>query len=251
MRTGSEVSIGVVLPDVLGTYSDTGNAVVLAQRARWRGIGARIVHLTADRPPATGCDLYLVGGGEDTAQAFAADWLARHPPLRDAMAHTAVTLAVCAGMQILGRTFVDAEGRRRPGAGLLDAHTSPRRRRAVGELIARCTLPEVDVLTGFENHRGGTVLGPGVRPLGVVRSGVGNGGTATDTGEGAVCGRVLATYLHGPVLARNPALADHLLGLGTGSTLPPLPEDPDIAALRRGYLTRPARRRFRGRRTPA
>lgn len=247
MTRDSELSIGVVLPDKLGTYSDAGNAVVLAQRALWRGVGARIEHLTADRPPATGCDLYLVGGGEDTAQTFGIEWLARHPELRHAMAGTAVTFAVCAGLQILGHTLVDAEGRRHAGAGLLDVWTSPRRRRAVGEVLARCELPDVGMLTGFENHRGGTVLGPGVRPLGRVRAGVGNGGGHADRFEGAVAGRVLATYLHGPVLARNPSLADHLLRLATGTALPDLPEPPDVTDLRRTYLAAGPVRRHRAR----
>lgn len=237
MTTSPGLRIGVLLPDVLGTYSDAGNAVVLAESAKRHGIGARIERLTADHPPATGCDVYLLGGGEDTAQAFAADWLRHQPALCRAMATTAVTFAVCAGLQILGLTMGDRDGNRSAGAGLLDVHTVRRRRRAVGEVVSHCELPGVGLLTGFENHSGGTVLGPGVQPLGTVRSGVGNGGDRSDTSEGAVAGRLIGTYLHGPVLARNPALANHLLTLATGRALPDLPEPPDVALLRQRYLT--------------
>jgi lipid II isoglutaminyl synthase (glutamine-hydrolysing) len=254
-----ELVIGVLLPDVLGTYSDAGNAVVLAQRAHWRGIDARILRFTADTSPPAGCDLYLLGGGEDAAQLFAIEWLARHRTLHRALSDSAVTFAVCAGLQILGTTLTDVQGRCHGGLGVLDLTTSPRRRRAVGEVVTRCVLPGVGLLTGFENHRGVTTLGAGVRPLGQVLSGVGNGAPPSRSRplrpsshgaiEGAITDRVVATYLHGPVLARNPALADHLLsrvtGEGFSDSAPP--EVPDLPGLRRRYLspTSPRRARFR------
>lgn len=249
--TAPELTIAVLLPEVLGTYSDAGNAVVLAHRARRRGIPAEILHVPADTRPPAGCDIYLLGGGEDTAQGFAAAWLARHHALLHAMEHTAQTLAVCAGLQILGHTMLDRHGRERPGLGLLDLATAPGRRRAVGEIITRCELPGVGLLTGFENHAGTSIGGPGHHPLGRVRTGTGNGDRAPRGArpEGAVTDRILATYLHGPVLARNPALADHLLHRATGLPpddpgLPPadpeltgLPDPADLAELRRSYLT--------------
>ncbi|HEY2205778.1 MAG TPA: glutamine amidotransferase [Pseudonocardia sp.] len=237
MTDASAVTIALLLPDVLGTYSDSGNATVLQRRLGWRGVPARVLRCTADRPPPTGCDVYLLGGGEDTAQLFAARWLRERRALRGALARGAVTLAVCAGMQILGRWMADEQGVRHPGAGLLDLTTSPRGRRATGELVADCVLPGVGRLSGFENHRGATALGSGARPLSRVLSGVGNGVRPGRGGpvEGAVSGRIVATYLHGPVLARNPALADHLLSEVLGSPLPEL-ELPDQAALRATYL---------------
>jgi len=102
MTGASTIRIGLLLPDVLGTYSDTGNAAVLAARARWRGIPTEIVTITADSTPPAGCDVYLLGGGEDTAQLFAADWLRRHRDLHHALDSSARVLAVCAGLQILG-----------------------------------------------------------------------------------------------------------------------------------------------------
>jgi CobQ-like glutamine amidotransferase family enzyme len=129
----------------------------------------------------------------------------------------------------------DSSGRRHPGVEILDLTTEPGRRRAVGEVVSRCALPEVGALTGFENHRGVTVLAPGTPPLGRVIRGAGNG--TGDRGEGVLTPRVVGTYLHGPVLARNPALADEVLHTVTGATLPPLAL-PDQEAVRQARLHR-------------
>ncbi|MGH3813819.1 MAG: type 1 glutamine amidotransferase [Pseudonocardiaceae bacterium] len=238
MSGESTVTIGLLLPDVLGTYSDAGNATILAQRLRWRGIPAEILTITARDLPATSCAVYVLGGGEDTAQQFAADWLRRHDQLRRALENSAVTLAVCAGLQILGRSLSDASGHDYPGLGLLDIATAPGRQRAVGEVITTCAVPGIGSLTGFENHRGVTTLGAGTAPLGRVITGIGNGTCDHHFGhrtEGVLTDRVVGTYLHGPVLARNPALADHILHKVTGQSLPPL-NLPDQTALRRIYL---------------
>lgn len=252
--SGTELTIGVLLPDVLGTYSDAGNALVLAARARSRGVDVHIVSIHADDTPPAGCELYLLGGGEDAAQAAAIDWLSGHRALRRALAGPAVTFAVCAGLQILGVTLTDVQGRCRDGLGLLDLTTVPGTRRAVGEVVTRCELPGVGLITGFENHRGSTTLGT-TCPLGRVVSGTGNGGPhRSGAVEGARSGNVIATYLHGPVLARNPALADHILERATGCTFSPAdaPAIPDLPELRRHYLSAgPARRRPPAPRDPA
>jgi CobQ-like glutamine amidotransferase family enzyme len=243
------VGIGLLLPDVLGTYSDTGNATVLARRLHWRDVDAEIVPVMARDVPPNSCDLYLIGGGEDTALYFAARWLARHPGLQLAMTN-AVTFGVCAGLQLLGRVMVDRAGREHPGVGLLDLETHHASTRAIGEVVAWCGLPDVGRLTGFVNHGGATTLGPGVAPLAEVQRGPAN--TPDDHVEGAVSPAarrpgadghrpgILATYLHGPVLARNPALADHLLSRVVGGPLPELDPGllPDLPALRSMYLHR-------------
>ncbi len=211
--------IVVVYPDLLGTYGDRGNGIVLAGRARRRGVAAELVEATSDRALPRG-DIYVLGGGEDAPQVQAAELLARDGSLAEAVAAGAVVLAVCAGYQVLGTTFPAADGAPVPGLGLLEVATAKgRRRRAVGEAAVAATIPGVGLLSGFENHAGTSVLGPGVRPLGALRHGVGNG----DGTDGAWSGRVVGTYLHGPVLARNPALADTLLTWATGmESLPPL-----------------------------
>jgi CobQ-like glutamine amidotransferase family enzyme len=248
MSADSTIGIAVLLPDLLGTYSDVGNATVLAQRLRWRGLAARIIEVPSVGTPPTTCDLYVLGGGEDTAQIAAARWLSSHRALVGTLSDRAVTLAVCAGLQLLGHATTGTDGLVRPGLGLLDLTTRPGVRRAVGESVAVSTLAGVGVLTGFHNHRGTSVLGSSANPLGHVASGPANH-PATD-GEGALSGfggradrgpGVVATYLHGPVLARNPALADHLLARVVGHPLADLDPDrlTDLPALRRSYLGTP------------
>ena len=236
MTPPASLDIAVLLPDVLGTYSDVGNAVVLAERARHRDIPAHVRQFgISDIPPRT-ADIYLLGGGEDTAQLTAAHWLRRHR-MRDVFAEKAVVLAVCAGFQLLGTTMTDRAGHCHPGVGVLDATTAPGSTRAVGEVIAISTIPELDRLTGFENHLGRTVLGANHTPLGHVEQGTGNGvphhGRPAD---GVATPTIIGTYLHGPVLARNPDLADHLLTRATGLRLPPL-DLPDQNAVRDAYLS--------------
>ena len=170
---------------------------------------------------------------------YAVQWLLGQPALLRTL-QTAQVLAVCAGMQVLGDWMQDSAGRRMGGAGVLDLTTTAGRRRAVGEVVADCTDRDIQTLTGFENHRGHTHLGPGAAPLGRVLSGTGNG----DGTDGVLTPSVVGTYLHGPVLARNPTLADFLLRRATGRTLPAL-DIPDEVASRRLHLGRGRRRRLR------
>ena len=232
------VRIGLVLPDVMGTYGDGGNAVVLRQRLRLRGIAAEIVEITlADAVPDS-LDLYTLGGAEDYAQRLATKHLLRYPGLQRAAARGAPVLAICAAIQVLGHWYETSSGERVDGVGLLDVTTSPQPERTIGEvvstpLIAGLTQP----LTGFENHRGGTTLGTDARPLAAVVTGAGN--RLGDGVDGAVQGSVVATYLHGPCLARNPELADMLLSAVVGP-LDPL-DLPEVEQLRRERLAAPRR----------
>jgi CobQ-like glutamine amidotransferase family enzyme len=229
--------IAVVYPDLLGTYGDGGNGLVLARRAEWRGLDAVLLQSTSDRPLPE-ADLYCLGGGEDGPQVRAARTLIDDGTLARRVADGAVVLAVCAGFQIVGRTFPGATGDPHEGVGLLDVDTvKPDGPRAVGEVLVDVdpgVLGTVPTLTGFENHGGATARGEGVAALGQVVAGVGNG--AGDGSEGALQGRVVGTYLHGPVLARNPALADRLLGWAVGDgTLCPL-DDRESEGLREERL---------------
>ncbi|MDV6299440.1 glutamine amidotransferase [Dietzia maris] len=236
----STVRIGLVLPDVMGTYGDDGNSLVLRQRLMWRGYDAEIVRITLEDEVPDSCDLYTVGGGEDAAQKLASRHLTASPGLQRAVERGAPVLAICAGMQVFGEWFVVSDGSRAPGLGLLDVTTTPQASRSIGELVV---APQVagltQPLTGFENHMGATVLGPDAAPLGRVTSGVGNGvptGQQVPAGglvEGVVQGSIIATYMHGPALARNPELADLLLCRALGvDSLPPV-EVPAVAQLRR------------------
>lgn len=214
----STLRIGVIYPAVLGTYGDGGNAVVLAERARRRGFAAEIVEIGLGDPVPVELDIYTLGGGEDSAQAIAAGKLRASNALTEAARRGAPVLAICASLQVLGTEYTDARDKLVPGLGLLDVVTTPRGKRAIGELI---TSPLVEglsePLTGFENHGGGTVVGSDATPLGRVTHGVGNGAFSPqgplpeERYEGAVQGSVIGTYMHGPALARNPELADFIL----------------------------------------
>lgn len=231
MSTDSTLRIGLILPDVLGTYGDDGNALVLRQRARARNIDAEIVPIRLGEAVPDSLDIYAIGGGEDVAQSIAAEHLLADGGLARAAASRRPILAICAGFQILGESF-RAGGKEIDGLGLVDCRTDSLATRAIGEI---CTVPFGDVvkqpLTGFENHMGRTVLGKDARPLGTVVRGVGNEGPEVQPGEditklkaaggaeGAVQDSIICTYLHGPVLARNPELADVLLARAMGVEL--------------------------------
>ena len=230
--------IGLVLPDVMGTYGDGGNAVVLRQRLKLRGHDAEIVEITLADPVPSELDLYTLGGAEDYAQRLATRHLQRYPGLQQAAERGAPVLAICAAIQVLGHWYETSSGERVDGVGLLDVTTSPQENRTIGEVVSQPLLDGLrERLTGFENHRGGTVLGTQAAPLARVISGAGN--REGDGIDGAVQGSVIATYLHGPCLARNPELADHLLTQVVGE-LPPLEID-EVAQLRRERLAAPRR----------
>lgn len=217
-----------VYPDLLSTYGDRGNLLVLERRARLRGIPADVIEVNSDQPVPHDGDIYLMGGGEDLPQILAARRLRADGGLIAAARSGAVIFAVCAGYQLLGNQFGGEEGQPLPGLGLLDISSGRGEQRAVGEILAEVD-PDLGVppLTGFENHQGVTRVGPGARPLSRVIRGVGNG----DGTEGAYAGHVLGTYLHGPALVRNPGLADLLLSWVVGR-LPPLARQDDAWASR-------------------
>ena len=217
-RGASRLRLIWVYPDLLSTYGDRGNLLVLERRARLRGLDAEMVSVNADQPVPRQGDIYLLGGGEDLPQILAARRLRADGGLFAAAQRGAVIFAVCAGYQLLGTEFGGEEGQPVAGLEILDMRSGRGDRRGVGEIVADVNpdlgLPQ---LTGFENHQGMTRRGPGVAPLAQVRAGVGNG----DGTEGVWAGRILGTYLHGPALVRNPALADLLLTWVAGR-LPPL-----------------------------
>lgn len=217
MPSDSALRIVWIYPDLLSTYGDQGNVLVLEHRAQRRGIRTETVHVRSSDPvPETG-DIYLIGGGEDRPQILAAGRLRRDGGLKRAVDRGASLLAVCAGYQIMGTSFAGEEGQPVDGIGLLDISSVRGQARAVGELVAEVDAAlGLPTLTGFENHMGVTRLGPSVRPLSKTVKGVGNG----DGYEGCYTGHVIGTYLHGPALARNPALADLLLSWRVGELAP-------------------------------
>ena len=226
------VEIVLVYQSLLGIYGDRGNALVLRKRLQWRGVDAVLTEVEpGDRIPPDAA-LYLLGGGEDAAQVSAVKYIREDGNLFRGVEAGAVLFAVCAGYQIVGNTFTVGERDEViDGLGLLDVTTRRGTVRAVGETLSHWTRPDgsQSLITGFENHGGFTTLGERAKPLAYVEVGVGN---ANDGTEGAVQDRVIGAYPHGPVLARNPDLADHLLELALGRRLDPL-HNAELDELRR------------------
>ena len=198
-------------PEHLNIYADRGNIAVLRYRCERRGIAFAVAGC-GPGDPLPEADLYYLGGGQDRDQvAIAGDLVARAADLRAAVAGGAAVLAVCGGYQLLGHGYRGHAGDDMPGTGLVDLVTEAGPSRMIGNIAIRCELDRGDPRTvvGFENHAGRTHLGEGVEPLGRVLHGHGNYGA--DGGEGVRAGRVLGTYIHGPLLPKNPWLADWLV----------------------------------------
>jgi len=200
--------------ELLGTYGDRGNADVLKYRAELRKIKARITDISYLDPLPKSGDIYLLGGAEDAAQLLSLTALRKGKILKSAANKGAVVLAICAGFQIIGSSYSTREDEF-AGLELLDVTTEPGDKRLVGDIAVQSPLFTV-AMTGFENHSGVTKLGDGVDAFGTVISGNGNG---IDGVDGAISGNVFGTYLHGPVLARNPEFADLLLERAHGSPI--------------------------------
>jgi CobQ-like glutamine amidotransferase family enzyme len=203
----TRIVVAHLYPDYLNIYADRGNIAVLARRASLRGheLDVRAVSM-GDRLPADASLLY-VGGGQDREQGLVARDIAdRRDELCEAAAAGIAGLAVCGGYQLLGRSYRDTAGTELPGAGILPLHTVAGERRMIGDVLLDC---DGRTLAGFENHAGRTLLDEGAEPLGRVVHGFGNDGASGF--EGCRAGRIVGTYLHGPLLPRNPWLADLLL----------------------------------------
>jgi lipid II isoglutaminyl synthase (glutamine-hydrolysing) len=233
------IRVAHLYPDYLNIYADRGNIAVLTRRAAWRGHELDVEPVGMGDPVEPGAhDLFYVGGGQDREQALVAtDIAAKGDALREAVAAGVAVLAVCGGYQLLGRFYRDRSGAELPGAGLVPLHTVAGERRMIGDVLLECELEpgERRTLAGFENHAGRTILEPGAEPLGRVIAGFGNDGE--NDFEGCRSGRVVGTYLHGPLLPRNPWFADWLLAQaiahrsgGAAPALEPLPDDLEAEA---------------------
>jgi CobQ-like glutamine amidotransferase family enzyme len=226
-------------PDLLGTYGDRGNVICLAERARWHGIDVTVVSVERGGALPDDADLIFIGGGQDRAQELVAPELrAMAPRIAAAADNGAVVFAVCGGYQLLGSHYRTADGDV-PGLGLLDLWTEAGPDRILGNASVDTEL--AGTIVGFENHGGRTYLGANAEPLGRITNGRGNNGT--DGTEGAVQGNFIGTYLHGPVLPRNPKLADALLELASHAELRPIDDSIENAAHERGLELARRRRR--------
>jgi hypothetical protein len=244
------IVVGHLYPDYLNIYADRGNIAVLARRAAWRGheLDVRTVSVGQAVEPGEH-DLLYVGGGQDREQELVADDLvAKGAGVRAAVEGGAALLAVCGGYQLLGRSYRDFHGADLPGIGLFPIETVAGDTRMIGDVLLECELePGASrTLAGFENHAGRTKPDPGAEPLGRVVAGFGNDGESGF--EGCRVGRAIGTYLHGPLLPRNPWFADWVLAqalahrLGEAPVFEPLVDELE----RQAHSVSAARARSRG-----
>ncbi len=198
-------------PERMNIYADRGNIAVFANRLKWRGMSLEIREFTlGDSVDPSDHDLYYLGGGQDRDQDLVAGDLAhKADALRAGADDGAAQLYVCGGIQLAGHRYQTASGESLAGVGVLDLETVAGSTRLVGDIAISTDLcgPSVEVV-GYENHAGRTHLGD-VSPFGQVISGHGN--NDADKTEGATRDRVIGTYLHGPLLPKNPQIADLLL----------------------------------------
>lgn len=215
-------------PKLMNIYGDRGNIMCLKRRCESRGIGFEVEELSiGDQLNADRTDLVFIGGAQDREQRLVARdlRLVKGEALQEAVANGVTVLAVCGGYQLMGRYYRGADGEELPGVGLLDLwteHPGEGAQRCIGNIVIEW---DGRTLVGFENHGGRTYLGEGVQPLGRVVAGYGNNGR--DGNEGATREGVFGTYMHGALLPKNPAFADHVIQTALsrkhkGITLPPI-----------------------------
>jgi lipid II isoglutaminyl synthase (glutamine-hydrolysing) len=213
--------IGWLYPELMNIYGDRGNIMVLEKRAKWRGIKTEISLLNPGftEKDLRSCNLLMMGGAQDKQQTIVNEDLKKHHNIISEMIENGTPgLYVCGGFQFLGNYYREADGTIIDGLGIFDLHTEnpgENSERLIGNIVIE---PMVKCLSkpivGFENHGGRTYLGNRLEPLGKVLKGHGNNG---DGYEGAIYKNSFGTYLHGPVLPKNPQFADYLIKLAIGA----------------------------------
>ena len=228
-RSKGTIHVVHLYPREMSIYGDLGNTRCLTARIRRHGYTPVLHQHHPGAPFPEVAHLLVGGGGQDSGQARVEDDLALVADrLRSLAADGVPMLMICGMYQLFGNAFITVAGQRLPGLGILDVTTQGNAKRMVGPVVLRTDIGEV---VGYENHSGSTTLGAGQSPFGTVLSGIGNNGT--DGTEGARSGNVIGSYLHGPVLPANPALADSLIGIAaeqaTGRPFEPEPQDDAFA----------------------
>jgi len=205
-----EINIYHMYPDLLNLYGDIGNVICLKKRCEWRGIETNVFNfsLTSDNNIEE-ADIIFMGGGSDRCQSIVySHFLKYKNDVSNAIEDGSPFLAICGGYQLLGESYIDAEGMKIPGVGVFDYITESEERRLIGNVIINNNLGLKPItIVGFENHGGRTYHN--YDTLGSVV--VGNGNNGKDGFEGMIYKNCIGTYLHGPVLPKNPHLADKII----------------------------------------
>ncbi|MBP3885475.1 MAG: glutamine amidotransferase [Olsenella sp.] len=201
--------IAHLFPELLNLYGDSGNILVLRKRLEWRGIEPDVMEVhVGERPTFADADIVFIGGGSDREQRIVCESLLREQAeLKAFVEDGGVLAAVCGGYQLLGESYLMGD-ERLPGLSLVDLYTDRGSPRLIGNIAVESRIAEQPIV-GYENHGGRTHLGSGVEPLGRVLYGHGNDGVSGQ--EGCLYKNVVGTYVHGPLLPKNPGVADYLL----------------------------------------
>lgn len=221
-----ELKIAWLYPDLMSTYGDRGNIIVLEKRCQWRGIEVQVTRVTLETPVKSlrECNVIFMGGAQDRQQKLAGeDFLRRKGPIVKEMVEKGVpALFVCAAYQFVGHYYKPYQGGKIPGAGIFDLYTEhpgDQAKRLIGNVVAKI-IETGETIVGFENHGGRTYLGAKMKPFAKVIRGYGNNGQ--DGFEGAVYKNAIGSYFHGPLLPKNPEIADWLITKALSVSLPPL-----------------------------
>lgn len=209
-----KLTIGWLYPTLMNIYGDRGNVIVLQKRCEWRRISAQIVNIDVGSKESDlrSCDLLMMGGAQDTQQEeVAKDLTRKRNTLKEMIEKGIPGLYICGGFQYLGNYYKTADGHKLQQLGVLDMYTeNPGRERLTGNIAVESEIfGEKTILIGFENHGGRTILGPSIKPLGKVLNGYGSNDSAKE--EGALYKNTIGTYFHGPILPKNPIVADFLI----------------------------------------
>lgn len=250
MNPEKKLKIGYFYPDLLNLYGDDGNVQILAYRAKARGIDSEVVHVNVETELSEDLmksfDLIFMGGGPDSSQkGMYKDLLANKGSyVREFVDEGGVGLFICGSYQLLGNYYKAADGSMLQGLEIFNIHTEHfgnKKPRCIGNVVCEVSeslksdplFSEInkigDTLVGFENHGGRTYLERDVKPFAKILTGYGN--NSEDGTEGAIYKNAIGSYLHGPILARNPHLADYLIAKSLGlDTLAPLDDSLILSA---------------------
>lgn len=212
-----KIKIGWLYPELMSTYSDRGNIICLVKRCEWRGIKTEVVNIDQNTKNIENIDLLFGGGAQDRQQEIVTrDLIFKKDKIKELIDSGIPALFTCGSYQLMGNFYEPSIGTTINGLGIFDIetkHPGINTHRCVGNITAEILIPEIKnkILVGFENHGGKTILGKNAKPLAKVIKGFGNNGE--DGYEGVVYKNVIGTYFHGPVLPKNPFLADYLISL--------------------------------------
>jgi CobQ-like glutamine amidotransferase family enzyme len=203
-----KIRIAHLYPNEMNIYGDLGNIIALTKRLEWRGYSAEVLSVEVGRPfDFTNVDLVFGGGGQDSGQLLIGTDLLMRAEDITAMAHDGVPmLVICGTYQLFGESFTTLEGNQIAGIRIFEAKTVASQKRMIGNVVIDSPFGR---LVGFENHSGETELADDQKPLGRVKKGFGN--NSRSGFEGAISENVIGSYMHGPLLPKNPRLTDHLI----------------------------------------